>query len=130
MPDEKSDEGDTSEEIPEEIKKTDTNEKYIETKPQSKSKIHGPSLFYGAVITAVIALVITFGMDSTVFTEQEIIEEPIIKNNNDKNITAKTFLENTSPILGNQNSPIILVEFGDISVIFVMYIFRIRSIKL
>lgn len=113
MPDEKSDESDTSEEIPEEIKKIDTNEKYIEAKPQSKSKIHGPSLFYGAVITAVIALVITFGMDSTVFTEQEIIEEPIIKNDNDKKITAKTFLENTSPILGNPNSPIILVEFGD-----------------
>ena len=44
MSDEKSDESDTSEEIPEEIKKIDTNEKYIEAKPQSKSKIHGPSL--------------------------------------------------------------------------------------
>ena len=56
MSDEKSDESDTSEEIPEKIKKTDTNEKYIEVKPQSKSKIHGPSLFYGAIITAVIGL--------------------------------------------------------------------------
>ena len=113
MPDEKSDEGNTSEEIPEEIKKTDIDEKHIEVRSQSKSKIHGPSVFYGAVITAVVVLVITFGMDSTVFTEQEIIEESIIKNDNDKKITAKTFLENVSPILGNPNAPITLVEFGD-----------------
>ena len=32
MPDEKSDEGSTSEEIPEETKKTYTDEKYIETR--------------------------------------------------------------------------------------------------
>ena len=113
MPDEKSDEGSTSEEIPEETKKTYTDEKYIEVRSQSKSKIHGPSVVYGAVITAIVVLVITFGMDYTSFTEQEIIEESVIKNDNGKKITAKTFLENTSPILGNPNSPIILVEFGD-----------------
>ena len=53
MPNEKSDKGNTSEEI----KKTDIDEKHIEVRPQSKSKIHGPSVFYGAIITAVVALV-------------------------------------------------------------------------
>jgi len=113
MPDEKSDEGNIPEEISNKVEKTDTNEKYIESKPRSNSKIHGPSVLYGTVITAVIVLIITFGINSSSITEQEIIEESIITKNSDKKITAKTFLENVSPILGNPNAPITLVEFGD-----------------
>jgi len=113
MSDEKPDKIDVPEEIPIKVEKTDNNEKDIKIKQKSNSKIHGPSVLYGAAITSIIVLIMTFGINSTNITEQEIIEEILITEEPDKKITAKTFLENVSPVLGDSNAPITLIEFGD-----------------
>ena len=84
-----------------------------EKKANTSSRIHGPSIVYGASITAVIVLVFAFGGDFIQPTEKEIIEEQIITQENNNELTLDTFFGNSSPLLGNPNAPIILVEFGD-----------------
>jgi protein-disulfide isomerase len=76
--------------------------------------IHGPSIGIGAGITAatIIVVFLAFGM----FSEQkELVMEPTpsIQEAGPPKITIKTFLDNTSPVLGNPDAPITLVEFGD-----------------
>jgi protein-disulfide isomerase len=76
--------------------------------------IHGPSLGIGAGITAVVLISAFFVFDT--FSEQkELVMEstPEIQESGPPKITMITFLENGSPILGNPDAPITLVEFGD-----------------
>lgn len=76
--------------------------------------IHTPSLAIGAII-AVGAIVIAFFAFGTLNDEPELIMNttPTIQESGPAKITASTFLENGSPILGDPNAPITLVEFGD-----------------
>mgnify|MGYP003985709093 FL=1 len=76
--------------------------------------IHAPSLVIGAVIAS-IALVITFiGFDNISNpNELQIEPSPSIQQVGPPKITMNTFLANGSPVLGNSNAPITLVEFGD-----------------
>jgi protein-disulfide isomerase len=70
-------------------------------------------LAIGAGIAAgtMIVAFFVFGM----FSEPELAIQPTpaIQKNGPPKITLTTFVENGSPILGNPNAPVTLVEFGD-----------------
>ena len=76
--------------------------------------LHGPSLVIGAVISAVVLIVVFVGFDS-VTNQPELVMEPTptIQQAGPSKITVETFLDNGSPMLGNPNAPITLIEFGD-----------------
>lgn len=76
--------------------------------------IHGPSLAIGAIIASVVIGITFVGFDSFLNQKELVIEPtPTIQQAGPANITINTFLDNGSPILGNPNAPITLVEFGD-----------------
>ena len=76
--------------------------------------IHGPSLAIGAAIAS-IALIIAFVGFESISNETELVIEPAptVQQVGPAKITINTFMDNGSPLLGNQNAPITLVEFGD-----------------
>ena len=76
--------------------------------------IHGPSLGIGAVIASVVIVIIFFGING-ISSESELVLEqtPTIDQFGPPKVTLNTFLGNGSPVLGDNNAPITLVEFGD-----------------
>ncbi len=76
--------------------------------------IHGPSLGIGAAIASVVIVIIFFGING-ISSESELVLEqtPTIDQFGPPKVTLNTFLGNGSPILGDNNAPITLVEFGD-----------------
>jgi len=74
--------------------------------------IHGPSLGIGAIIASVVIMGIFFGFNQN---ETGLVLEPTptVEQMGPAKVTMSTFLDNGSPILGNPNAPITLVEFGD-----------------
>ena len=76
--------------------------------------IHGPSLAIGAVIASIVLVVAFLGFDG-ISNEPELVIEPTptIQEPEPQEITMETLLANGSPILGNPDAPITLVEFGD-----------------
>ena len=76
--------------------------------------IHVSSLAIGAGIASV-AIIVAFLAFDMFNNEPELAIEPtpIIQESGPAKITAATFMENGSPILGDPNAPITLVEFGD-----------------
>jgi len=76
--------------------------------------IHGPSLAIGAGIASIAIIVAFLGFDG-ISNESELVLEPTptIQEFGPPKISMATFLENGSPILGNPNAPVTLVEFGD-----------------
>ena len=76
--------------------------------------IHAPSLVIGAVIASV-AIIVAFLAFDTFNAESELTMEPtpVIQESGPVKITMTTFMKNGSPILGDPNAPITLVEFGD-----------------
>jgi protein-disulfide isomerase len=76
--------------------------------------IHAPSMAIGAGIAS-IAIIVAFLAFNTLDNEPELIVEPTptIQQSGPAKITAATFMENGSPILGDPNAPITLIEFGD-----------------
>ena len=87
------------------------------SKPQKKDQgkiIHAPSLAIGAVISGICIAVIIFGTENISDDTQKLIETKLVEEEiKQPQITTETFFANTSPILGNPNAPITLVEFGD-----------------
>jgi len=76
--------------------------------------IHGPSLAIGAIIASIVIVIAFVGFDSISNQKELIIEPtPTIQQAGPPNITINTFLDNGSPILGDPNAPVTLVEFGD-----------------
>src|SRR3989338_11500238 len=76
--------------------------------------IHAPSLVIGAVIASVAIIVAFLALD--IFNDEAeltIEPAPVIQESGPAKITAATFMENGSPILGDPNAPITLIEFGD-----------------
>ena len=75
--------------------------------------IHGPSVGIGAGITAGVIIIAFLALNG--FSEPELVIEPTSMNSEvgPPEITLNTFLENGSPVLGNPNAEITLVEFGD-----------------
>ena len=76
--------------------------------------IHPPSLAIGAVIASIAIVAVMFGLNGT-FDESELAMKatPEMDSIGPTEITMETFVENGSPVLGNPNAPITLVEFGD-----------------
>ena len=75
--------------------------------------LHGPSLGIGAGITAVVIVVVFFGMSTFGQEKELVLEEAEIPNTTSQEIGLSVFTENGSPYLGDPNAPITLVEFGD-----------------
>jgi len=76
--------------------------------------IHGPSLAIGAIIAA-FAILVSFFAFNSINNEPELVIEPAptIQDTVPPSVISSTFMENGSPILGDPNAPITLVEFGD-----------------
>ena len=79
---------------------------------KQKLLIHAPSLAIGAIIASVVITGVIFGFNNTT-NELEILPTPVIGPIEPKEITMNTFVSNGSPVLGDPNAPITLVEFGD-----------------
>ncbi len=76
--------------------------------------IHGPSLAIGATIASVSIIIVFFALN-TINDEPKLVIEPAQKSQEliSTNIISTTFFENGSPILGDPNAPVTLIEFGD-----------------
>ena len=76
--------------------------------------IHGPSLAIGAGISAVVLVVVFLSFDG-MNSQSELVMQPTptVEPQGPAKITMETFLSNGSPILGDSNAPVTLVEFGD-----------------
>ena len=74
--------------------------------------IHAPSLAIGAIIASIVIIGVLFGFNNTT-NELEILPTPAIGPAEPEEITMNTFVSNGSPVLGDPNAPITLVEFGD-----------------
>ncbi len=84
--------------------------------------IHGPSLGIGAAIASIVIIVAFLGFDG-ISNEAELVIQPTptiqstptIQESGPPTptITSDTFFANGSPILGNPDAPVTLVEFGD-----------------
>ena len=99
----------------EKIKKNDSIESSSKTtKQSSKLTIHWPSLGIGAVI-AVACIFFGIMMANMVDTESTQILDEITINEigSIKKPTFSSFTDNSSPILGDRNAPLTLIEFGD-----------------
>ena len=76
--------------------------------------LHAPSLAIGAIIASITITVVMFGLNSVTDEMQLSIEPtPKIQYIGPSKITMDTFVSNGSPILGDPDAPITLVEFGD-----------------
>ena len=99
----------------EKIKKNDSIESSSKTtKQSSKLTIHWPSLGIGAVI-AIACIFFGVMMTNMVDTEStQILDEITINDiSSIKKPTFSSFTDNASPILGDGNAPLTLIEFGD-----------------
>ena len=76
--------------------------------------LHPPSLAIGATVASITIIVVILGVGGSI-NQQELLIEPApkIEQMGPAKITMNTFVSNGSPILGNPNAPITLVEFGD-----------------
>ena len=76
--------------------------------------IHGPSLAIGAAIASLSIIIVFFALN-TINDEPKLAIEPAQKSQEliSTNIISSTFFENGSPILGDPNAPVTLIEFGD-----------------
>jgi len=76
--------------------------------------IHGPSLAIGAGIASIVIIIAFIGFDGISNQSELVIEPaPAIQQVGPPKITTETFLANGSPVLGNLDAPITLIEFGD-----------------
>ena len=84
-------------------------------KEKKKNTIHGPSIIIGASITAICVIMI-FSLNVDNINEQELTETKIMETKTivePTEIPISTLLNSSSPILGDPNAPITLIEFGD-----------------
>tara|TARA_B110000014_G_scaffold223845_1_gene181734 strand:+ start:266 stop:1069 length:804 start_codon:yes stop_codon:yes gene_type:complete len=90
------------------------SEKNISQKKVHEKKIHAQSLTIGAIISGICIAVLIFGVEAISEEPQELIETQLIEEEiKQPQIPVETFFANASPILGNPNAAITLVEFGD-----------------
>ena len=76
--------------------------------------LHAPSLAIGAIIASITITLVIFGFNnSSNEIELSIEPTPEMDQIGPAKITMDTFLSNGSPILGDPDAPITLVEFGD-----------------
>jgi protein-disulfide isomerase len=76
--------------------------------------IHGPSLAIGAAIASIVIIIAFMGFDGVSNQSELVIEPaPTVQQVGPPKITTETFLANGSPVLGDSDAPITLIEFGD-----------------
>jgi len=84
--------------------------------------VHGPSLGIGAGIAVISILAAFFALDILVSSTQPLLIEDSTAEStiqassgsaSPQEISFATFTNNASPVLGDKNAPITLVEFGD-----------------
>ncbi len=76
--------------------------------------IHVPSLVMGALISAIVIIIVFLGFQGVSDSSELVMEPtPTIQQAGPPKITVNTFVDNGSPILGDSNAPITLIEFGD-----------------
>ena len=86
---------------------------------KDKSKInflHGPSIGIGTAITAICVIIVFFSVNVNDDMEQVLIEKQISESTiteQQSQVSQDTFYKNSSPILGDPNASITLIEFGD-----------------
>ena len=110
----------------EKIKKINSSEPSLKiTTQSSKLTIHWPSLGIGAVI-AVACIFFGIMMANVVDTESTQILDEITINEigSIKKPTFSSFTDNASPILGDGNAPLTLIEFGDYQCTYCKKFFR------
>jgi protein-disulfide isomerase len=79
-----------------------------------KQTLHLPSLTIGAIISGICIAAVVFGIGDLSGSSEPLIEKQLAKDQeNLVQITTDTFFENGSPILGNIDAKITLIEFGD-----------------
>ena len=83
-------------------------------KDNKKKTLHVPSLTIGAIISVICIAIAFFGIEgisepSESLIEKQLVEEP----KKSVQVTTETLLDNGSPILGDPNATITLIEFGD-----------------
>ena len=112
-------ESDSNDKMPSFFLKDDKNTNSIEslskiTERSSKLTIHWPSLGIGAVI-AIACIFFGVLMVNMIDTESTQILDEITINEigSVKKPTFSSFTNNASPILGDMNAPLTLIEFGD-----------------
>ena len=93
--------------------KNDTS-KNNNTKDSKKQTLHVPSLTIGAIISGICIAIVVFGIGDLTGSSSPLIEKQLAEEQVDPvQITMETFFENGSPVLGNPNADITVVEFGD-----------------
>jgi len=108
------------------IKKNDSIESSSKTtKQSSKLTIHWPSLGIGAII-AIACIFFGVMMTNMVDIESTQILDEITINEigSIKKPTFSSFTDNASPILGDENAPLTLIEFGDYQCTYCKKFFR------
>ncbi|MDH3619211.1 MAG: DsbA family protein, partial [Nitrosopumilus sp.] len=76
--------------------------------------IHGPSLAIGAGIASISIIIAFLALDGIMDEPKLTLEQPSgTQETTSTNIVSNTFTANGSPILGDPNAPITLIEFGD-----------------
>jgi len=81
-----------------------------------KNTIHGPSIIIGVAITAICVIGIFFSLNVNNIEESQLIERELIETSTTPDTTeipTDIFFDNASPVLGNPNALITLIEFGD-----------------
>ena len=93
------------------------SEKKNTQKKSNKQTLHVPSLGIGAIIAGICIVGIFFGLGDFSESNEPLIERQLTKESKESiepsSVTVDTFIQNGSPMLGNPNAPITLIEFGD-----------------
>jgi protein-disulfide isomerase len=90
------------------------SEKNNVIKDNQKQPLHAPSLTIGAIISVICIAIIFFGIEGISEPSEPLIEKQLIEESKKPvQVTTGTFFDNGSPILGDPNAPLTLIEFGD-----------------
>ena len=90
------------------------SEKNSVNKNKQKQALHAPSLTIGAIISVICIAAVFFGIGGISESSEPLIEKQLSEETEKPTpITTGTFFDNGSPILGDPNAPITLIEFGD-----------------
>ena len=90
------------------------SEKNSMIKDNHKPTLHAPSLTIGAIVSVICIAIIFFGIEGISEPSEPLIEKQLIEESKKPvQVTTGTFFDNGSPILGDPNAPLTLIEFGD-----------------
>jgi len=83
-------------------------------KTTKKQTLHLPSLTIGAIISGICIAIVIFGIGDLSEPASPLVEKQLAEDKvKPVQITMETFFKNGSPILGNPNAEITVIEFGD-----------------